>query len=106
MPYGLPSFPKNTFPNEAPPSWFHPADPRPSTKPQPKMSQKSDDAASMMSTSTFSSSVSLLKSKISPKSKEVKDTKTRKSPKAPKPLPDYNARAKNAEALMVWATLR
>jgi len=105
MPYGLPAFPKNTFPKDAPPSLFHPASPRVKPTPQPKMSEKSD-AASMMSTSTFSSSVSLLKEKAKTKLSSKKDTKSSKSSKAPKPLPDYNARARTAEALMVWATTR
>ncbi|KAF8863187.1 hypothetical protein BDZ45DRAFT_136266 [Acephala macrosclerotiorum] len=59
MPHGFPAFPQGRFPQDQPPTWFHPASP----KMKPTKPAKDVDAASMASTSTFSSTVSLLKDK-------------------------------------------
>jgi hypothetical protein len=67
--------PRPGFPNEKPPTLFSPASPKvKATKPA-----KDVDAASMMSTSTFSSTVGLIKSKIQDH-KAHKETKKEKKP--------------------------
>ncbi|KAG4443778.1 hypothetical protein IFR05_000769 [Cadophora sp. M221] len=122
MPNGFSAFPKSTFPNDEPPTLFHPASPK--MKPA-KQSSEDADNASIATTSTFSSKIGLLKDNVKSKipasyrdyrsrkeaaarssvvSKDVKklppDNKTRKS------LPDYEARQRTAEAYMIWSATR
>ncbi|KAL2061703.1 hypothetical protein VTL71DRAFT_7081 [Oculimacula yallundae] len=122
MPNGFPTFPKSTFPNDEPPTLFHPASPK--MKPV-KLPVDDSDNASVATASTFSSKVDLLKESVKSKipasyrkyrdqkesaarsfvvSREEKrlppDTKTRKS------LPDYESRQRTAEAYMIWASIR
>jgi len=121
MPNGFPAFPKSTFPNDEPPTLFHPASPK--MKPIEQQGEGMDNA-SIATTSTFSSKIGLLKDNVKriPASyrgyrsrkeaaartavvcKEKKelpaDTKTRKS------LPDYEARQRTAEAYMIWSATR
>jgi len=59
MPASFPAFPQGRFPQDLPPTLFHPASP----KMKASNPSKEVDAASIASTSTFSSTVSLLKTK-------------------------------------------
>lgn len=112
MPNGFPAFPQSCtfllsffiatfqnltttgFPNDQPPTLFHPASPK------IKAAKPVDDGASMMSTSTFASTVSLLKEKVHAKfsSKDKKQERT-SSPKSNEP----SARAQTAEAYKIIA---
>ncbi|KAE8450536.1 hypothetical protein EG329_006267 [Mollisiaceae sp. DMI_Dod_QoI] len=116
MPYGIPAIPQNRFPQDRPPTLFHPASPRI----RPTKPAKEVDAASIASTSTFSSTVSLLKDKAKrtlPNS--YKDYRARKdaepaatatnvtSEKEPKkkslPKDSKTPRQRTAEAYMIHA---
>ncbi|KAE9363530.1 hypothetical protein N431DRAFT_448123 [Stipitochalara longipes BDJ] len=63
MPNGFPRALANQYPNEKPPTWFHPASP----KNKPVQPIKDVDTASMASTSTLASTVGLLKDSVKSK---------------------------------------
>jgi len=118
MPNGFPAALANQYPNEKPPSWFHPASP----KIKPAKPAKDVDAASMASTSTFSSTVGLIKDSVKRKLpvsykehrarkdaeaasnvvKEKEVVKTRES----KQLPEYNARKETGAAFFYLASVK
>ncbi|KAH8804806.1 hypothetical protein F5884DRAFT_859419 [Xylogone sp. PMI_703] len=83
MPYGIPSIPASRFPNDKPPTLFHPASPKlkpvnsskTTSKTASGTSTKDIDTASLASTSTFSSTVGLLKSKLHHKEKKSNNEK-------------------------------
>ncbi|KAF4637280.1 hypothetical protein G7Y89_g802 [Cudoniella acicularis] len=123
------------FPQDMPPTLFHPSSPKVKAT-EPSKTEKDMDAASVASTSTFSSTVSLLKGSIKSKlpisykahkaQKELKEAAARstaefegkpvkKSKALPSdysktgkfsPLVDYEARQRTAEAYMIHATTR
>ncbi|PSS25680.1 hypothetical protein M430DRAFT_64204 [Amorphotheca resinae ATCC 22711] len=68
MPPGFPAFPQSRFPNDKPPTLFHPASPKlKASKPiTPSKSMKDPETLSTTSTSTFSSTVSLLRKSVKP----------------------------------------
>ncbi|RDW92042.1 hypothetical protein BP5796_01436 [Coleophoma crateriformis] len=97
------------FPNHKPPTIFSPASPimQPNAKVSTTAmmtSKKEVDAASVASTSTFSSTVSLLKNKLHSKSAD-KTAKPKKAPKVKTPE-EWNARARTAEAYYVQAMIK
>jgi hypothetical protein len=106
---------KTGFPYDQPPTLFHPASP----KVKPAKLNKDVDAASMTSTSTFASTVSLLKDNVKAKF-HSKDHATKKAAaastvmyeqdgekKASSPKPkEPSARARTAEAYMVMAVTK
>jgi len=63
----IPHYSANTFPGEEPPTLFGPAD-----KKKPAKVAMTSDKASVKSSSTFGSTMSLLKSKLSRKSEDAK----------------------------------
>jgi len=124
MPNGFPAFRSSSlYPDEQPPTWFHPASPK--VKPaKPSKEVKDMDNASLASTSTFSSTFGLLKNSLKPhlpssykeyRSRknaaaqstvsypEKKDGESSKDVKEKKKLPDYDARARTAEAYYIFA---
>ncbi|KAH9204459.1 hypothetical protein DL95DRAFT_398506 [Leptodontidium sp. 2 PMI_412] len=117
MPNGFPAFPKSTFPNDKPPTLFHPASPKMKPVRQPV---EDVDNASIATTSTFSSKIGLLKdnvkSKIPASYRDYRSRKDRKEAAArsavvskdEKKLPPDNKtpRQRTAEAYMIWAATR
>jgi hypothetical protein len=106
------------FPYDEPPTLFHPASPK--IKPaKPAKQVKDVDTASMASTSTFASTVSLLKdnvkAKFLSKDKAVKNAAAattvvyeqggEKKTSSPKPK-EPSAKARTAEAYMIMATTK
>ncbi|KUJ10322.1 uncharacterized protein LY89DRAFT_689603 [Mollisia scopiformis] len=122
MPHGFPAFPQGQFPNDLPPTWFHPASP----KIRPAKPAKEVDTASIASTSTFSSTVSLLKDKakrtlpISYKDYRARkdsqeaasgttvysEKQSSKSTKKSLPKDTKTPRQRTAEAYMIWAATK
>ncbi|TVY54239.1 hypothetical protein LCER1_G002298 [Lachnellula cervina] len=74
---GLPSYRQSQFPNEKPPTLFSPASPKDKAS---KSAKVMDDGASTMTTSSFSSTVGLIKSKL-PSYKDHKERKSSESEK-------------------------
>jgi hypothetical protein len=99
------------FPNDQPPTLFHPASP----KLRAEKPVKDVDEASMVSTSTFASTVSLLKENMKAKF-HSKDKNPRKSAETTvvyekdgekTPIPkEPSARAQTAEAYRIIATMK
>lgn len=116
MPNGFPAFPQGRFPDDLPPTWFHPASPRI----KPAKPAKDVETSSIATTSTFSSTVGLIKNSVKSKlpisykehrtRKEFKaastDVKEKEVKKEKKPLPDYNARKNTTEAFAYLASTR
>lgn len=122
----LSSYPQGRFPEDMPPTLLSPAKPKKAaSKPSKHLSEKEADTASMMSTSTFSSTVSLLKSKLPTSYKDHKARKeakeaaakssttmdgapVKKSWRSRSPLPPdtKTPRQRTAEAYMIYAATR
>lgn len=108
MPNGFPRALANQYPNEKPPSWFHPASPKiKAVKPE-----KNEETASMASTSTFASTVGLLKDSVKNKffHKEHRaptvteqDVKTAREPQQ---LPKYDSRRETTAAFEYLASVK
>ncbi|RFU35602.1 hypothetical protein B7463_g661, partial [Scytalidium lignicola] len=85
MPNGFAGIPASRFPNEKLPTLFHPASPKmkpvDASKTSNTSSAKDVDAASMASTSTFASTVSLLKNKFHHKEHQNKEKTGQKADK-------------------------
>ncbi|TVY93663.1 hypothetical protein LAWI1_G000608 [Lachnellula willkommii] len=91
---GLPAYRQSRFPNEKPPTLFSPASPKDKSN---KSANVMDDGASTMTTSSFSSTVGLIKSKL-PSYKDRKEPKSSESEKVPKD--SKSPKARTAEAYM------
>ncbi|KAG0649084.1 hypothetical protein D0Z07_4216 [Hyphodiscus hymeniophilus] len=100
MPNGFPGFPQSTFPNDQPPSLFHPASP----KFKAAQHVKDADAASMASTSTFASTVSLLKENV--KAKFLPKDKNARKGSAASEEKTASPRAQTAEDYRILATMK
>ncbi|PVH85969.1 hypothetical protein DL98DRAFT_511052 [Cadophora sp. DSE1049] len=114
MPNGFPAFPKSTFPNDEPPTLFHPASPKMKLV---KQTMDDVDKASISTTSTFSSKIGLLKDNVKSKiPAPFKAYRNRKEAaahsvvvsKEEKRLPadTKTPRRATAEAYMIWAATR
>ncbi|PMD47420.1 hypothetical protein L207DRAFT_560923 [Hyaloscypha variabilis F] len=102
MPNGFSRALANQYPNEKPPTWFHPASP----KNKPAQPAKDVDTVSMASTSTLASTVGLIKDSVKSKLPfSHRENRSRKETKAaipavtekevqktrePEQLPQYN----------------
>ncbi|TVY37781.1 hypothetical protein LSUB1_G002761 [Lachnellula subtilissima] len=92
---GLPAYRQSQFPDDKPPTLFSPASPKNKSS---KSAKVMDDGASTMTTSSFSSTVGLIKSKL-PSYKDRKDRKSSESEN--KVLKDSKSpKARTAEAYM------
>ncbi|KAK0102880.1 hypothetical protein ONS95_000924 [Cadophora gregata] len=114
MSSGFSVSPKSTFPDEEPPTLFHPASPRMKPVKQPL---DDGDRASISTSSTFSSKIGLLKDTVKSKiPSPYKDYRSRKEAAARstvtsrevKRLPSEmkTPRQATAEAYMIWAAIR
>jgi len=121
MPNGFPAYRQSHFPNDQPPSLFHPASPK--VKPaMPSTTMKESDTTSIASTSTFASTMGLLKDSVKSKLplsyKEYrarKDAAAQSAVTSEKQEPKLKEQAwrdpktprqRTAEAYMVFATTK